>query len=89
MLCLFQLLSFLLVVCTALPSPRLVKREADPMSNVDGEIRIFNSGFIGNNYYRPYGFAPAWGYGSNGYGYHSMVYSRPNIYPNYFGRFVL
>merc|ERR1711881_57762 len=82
------ILSLLLVVCTALPSPRLVKREADPMSNADGEIAVFNAGFIGHNYYRPYGYGAAWGYGSSNYGYHSMAYARPNIFPNIYGRYL-
>ncbi len=83
----FQILSLLLVVVSALPSPHIVKREADPMSDADGEIAIFN-GFLGRkNYYRPYGFAPSWGYGSYGYGSHNMYRTAP-IYPNIYGRYL-
>merc|ERR1712083_525954 len=73
----------LLVAVSALPSPHLVKRAA--LSDASDEIATFN-GFLGSSYYQPYGFAPAWGYGSSSYGYHSMV-SSPVLYPTVYGRY--
>eukprot|EP00091_Calanus_sinicus_P010941 TRINITY_DN25013_c0_g1_i1.p1 TRINITY_DN25013_c0_g1~~TRINITY_DN25013_c0_g1_i1.p1 ORF type:complete len:113 (-),score=29.37 TRINITY_DN25013_c0_g1_i1:202-498(-) len=61
------------------PTP-IVKRSA--LSAGDGESIQAYHGFYGNPIYRPYGFG-SWGWGSEGFGYNTIV-SRPNVYGGYY-----
>merc|ERR1712212_342528 len=56
------------------------KRSA--LSDGDGESIQAFQGFYGNPLYRPYGFG-AWGWGSEGFGYNTLV-TKQNVYGGYY-----
>merc|ERR1712072_843495 len=54
-----------------------------PLSDGDAESIQAFYGFYGNPIYRPYGFG-AWGVGSSGFGYNTMVSSPNSLYGGYY-----